>query len=86
MHCTRCEGTGYLNTDQIPEMAIPDFSAEEIGKWVAVQTEPHDVQVCDCCGDGDTAWYGTPGEHYTNNDPRGPNGPYAHNGGLCQCH
>lgn len=45
----------------------------------------HDVQVCDCCGDGDT-WYGTPGEHYSNDDPSGPNGPYAYNGGLCECH
>jgi len=25
--------------------------------------EGHDVQVCDCCGDGD-GWYGIPGEHY----------------------
>lgn len=47
--------------------------------------ESHDVQVCDCCGDGES-WYGVPGEHYGPDDPPGPNGPYAGNGGLCQCH
>ncbi len=45
----------------------------------------HDVQVCDCCGNGET-WYGTPGQHYTSDDPQGPDGPYVGNGGLCQCH
>jgi hypothetical protein len=45
----------------------------------------NDIEVCDCCGDGE-GWYGTPGEHYNQEDPRGPQGPYASNGGLCQCH
>lgn len=45
----------------------------------------HDVQVCDCCGDGES-WYGTPGEHYGPDDPPGPGGPYDYNGGLCECH
>jgi hypothetical protein len=41
--------------------------------------------VCDCCGDGE-GWYGEPGQHYTSDDPVGHNGPYAYNGGLCECH
>ncbi len=45
----------------------------------------HDVVRCDCCGDGEV-WYGFPGEHYNNEDPSGENGPYAYNGGLCECH
>lgn len=44
-----------------------------------------DASVCDCCGDG-VEWYGEPGEHYNVDDPRGTQGPYADNGGLCQCH
>jgi hypothetical protein len=44
----------------------------------------HDVQVCDCCGDG-RGWYGEPGRHYTNQDPPGRQGPYAYNGGWCEC-
>lgn len=51
--------------------------------WCLLQ---HDVQVCDCCGNGVDDWHGPPGEHYGPNDPKGPNGPYAGNGGLCQCH
>ena len=46
----------------------------------------HDVQVCDCCGNGDDAWHGVPGEHYGPDDPPGDRGPYAYNGGLCKCH
>ena len=45
----------------------------------------HEVQVCDCCGDGN-AWYGEPGKHYGVDDPMGKFGPYARNGGLCECH
>ncbi len=44
-----------------------------------------DAQICDCCGDGE-AWYGVPGEHYNSDDPKGLNGPYSNNGGLCRCH
>ena len=51
-------------------------------EWCILQ---HDVQVCDCCGDG-SEWYGTPGEHYGPDDPPGHNGPYKSNGGLCLCH
>lgn len=45
----------------------------------------HDIQVCDCCGDGDS-WYDIPGEHYNAEDPIGHRGPYAYNGGRCECH
>ena len=48
-------------------------------------TEQHDIVICDCCGDGD-AWHGQPGEHYGPDDQPGSQGPYADNGGLCQCH
>jgi hypothetical protein len=46
----------------------------------------HDVQVCDCCGNGIDAWHGEPGRHYTAADPDGKDGPYAYNGGLWECH
>jgi hypothetical protein len=46
--------------------------------------DDHDVTVCDCCGDGEE-WYGVHGEHYGPEDPPGPDGPYAYNGGLCEC-
>ena len=45
----------------------------------------HDVEVCDCCGDGES-WHGEPGEHYGPDDPPGNDGPYGYNGGLCECH
>ena len=45
----------------------------------------HDIQVCDCCGDGDS-WYDILGEHYNAEDPIGHRGPYAYNGGRCECH
>lgn len=84
--CTHCGGLGFLNVEQIPD--VMDWQAddwiESVQKWIATQTEPHDVCVCDCCGNGET-WYGTPGEHYGPDDPRGKRGPYAYNGGLCEC-
>lgn len=86
--CTRCESTGFLNLHQIPDGELVAMEAnlvELVPKWIAKQTEPHDVSVCDCCGDG-VSWYGTPGEHYGPEDPPGDRGPYRNNGGLCQCH
>lgn len=80
--CTRCESTGFLNTDQLPE-AEQGLDHEGILKWI-VGNSDHDVQVCDCCGDGD-GWHGVPGEHYNSLDPRGSSGPYDYNGGLCEC-
>jgi len=81
--CTRCGGTGFLNIDQI-EDPIDMTSEDAILKWIK-ENEDHDVQVCDCCGDGE-GWHDVPGEHYNNNDPPGPHGPYDYNGGYCECH
>jgi hypothetical protein len=86
--CTRCSGTGFINLHQIPEAeltAMNDDLASLVPKWIEKQTETHDRQICACCGDGE-GWYGTPGEHYGNEDPPGDWGPYGSNGGLCQCH
>ena len=89
LSCTRCENTGFLNLHQID----PDFYGEDVPnltdqdqilKWISTH-DNHDVQVCDCCGDGEN-WYGVPGEHYNEEDPIGHDGPYAYNGGLCECH
>lgn len=55
-------------------------------EWIKAQpTSTHEVEVCDCCGDGEKH-YGTPGEHYDDADPPGLLGPYAYNGGYCECH
>jgi len=86
--CTRCQGTGFLNLHQIPDDDLAYIGDDFIGgvlEWIDSQTESHDVIVCDCCGDGDE-WYGEPGEHYGPQDPSGDSGPYAYNGGLCECH
>ena len=53
--------------------------------WISSH-DNHDVQVCDCCGDGNNKWYGEPGSHYSDDDPAGNDGPYAYNGGFCECH
>ena len=89
IQCTRCGGTGFLNLFQIdPDiygMDVPDLSdGEAIEKWIKTH-DNHDVQICDCCGDGE-GWYGIPGEHYNQDDQAGRNGPYYYNGGLCKCH
>ena len=89
MVCTRCENTGFLNLDQIDSdiygQDVPDTSdGDAIRRWIASHDD-HDVQVCDCCGDGEI-WYGIPGEHYNEDDPIGEYGPYCYNGGLCECH
>jgi len=83
-HCTRCGGTGFLNVEQIPESAVDCGDSAAILLWVESHGD-HDVAVCDCCGDGEN-WHGIPGEHYNDDDPPGPGGPYAYNGGLCECH
>lgn len=83
MRCTRCEGTGFLNSFAVPQYVLAS------GYWYSLKwLETHDeteVTVCDCCGNGEE-WYGEAGEHYGQNDPVGKNGPYAYNGGLCECH
>ena len=87
--CTRCAGTGFLNFEQIdPDvfgMDVPDSgNIDAILKWIETHDD-HDVQVCDCCGNG-YEWYGVAGEHYNTEDPTGLRGPYAYNGGVCECH
>ena len=82
--CTRCEETGFLNADQLPDGMLDGDEMYEALYWISENLD-HDVSVCDCCGDGES-WYGTPGEHYGRNDPPGHCGPYAYNGGYCECH
>lgn len=79
--CTRCGGSGFLNLDQIEDSSYQQL--DSILRWIA-SNDNHDVQVCDCCGDGEY-WHGTHGEHYNSDDPRGDQGPYDYNGGLCEC-
>jgi hypothetical protein len=100
--CTRCDGTGFLNHDQFPaDLLTPDDRLSWLeSRNAAIERMDcschiappcarcellHDISVCDCCGDGEN-WHGTPGEHYTAADPMGGSGPYAYNGGLCECH
>jgi len=87
MTCTRCEGSGFLNLAQVPDEILKQYDEsgtfDIILSWIKQNTD-HDVQVCDCCGDGGN-WYGMPGEHYSGGDNRGSNGPYAYNGGLPEC-
>jgi len=84
-HCTRCDGTGFLNIDQVPNSIrkIFDASGEHfvVTAWMESRDD-HDVSVCDCCGNGE-AWYGEPGEHAASD--HGKDGPYAYNGGLPEC-
>ncbi len=83
MNCTRCDGTGFLNLHQIPDSELYYLdSPEAIAEWME-RNQDNDVQVCDCCGNGESH-YGTPGEH----DSRdyGQSGPYAYNGGLPECY
>lgn len=86
--CTRCQGSGFLNINQVDDETLKRF--DETGDhqividW-AQEHDDHDVGFCDCCGDGD-GWYDVAGEHYNSEDPAGKDGPYAYNGGLCKCH
>lgn len=61
LHCTRCDGTGFLNVEQIEDESIGYADPEAVLAWIESHDE-HDVSVCDCCGNGEE-WYGTPGEH-----------------------
>jgi len=83
--CTRCEGSGFLNAEQLPDdMDVFEVGHDAVLAWVNSDTD-HDVAVCDCCGDTES-WHGSPGEHYGSDDPPGNDGPYAYNGGLSECH
>ncbi len=87
MICNPCEGTGFKNLDQVDEETIKRWETTGDNQimldWIK-QHPDYDVCVCDCCGNGES-WYGTPGEHYHAEDPRGKDGPYAYNGGLAEC-
>jgi len=91
MNCTRCEGTGFLNLEQVPDSVRIPFdltgnhdlildwiagrASYEAGCYCSAISRPpctwcedqHDVQVCDCCGDG-YDWHGVPGEHSEGGD------------------
>lgn len=88
MICTRCGGSGFLNIEQVDDATLKRFDETVdhavILTWIAENSD-HDVSICDCCGDTE-GWYGVPGEHYNTTDQPGPSGPYAYNGGLCECH
>jgi len=90
MTCTRCDNTGFLNVDQIPEADLKEIQDDPEGMKVGFDKWKEnnlfsDAQICDCCGDGEN-WYGEPGEHYkTPEDQPGMGGPYAYNGGLPEC-
>ena len=87
--CTRCQGTGFLNIDQLDDKTLNNFDNdghEVVLEWLKNNDDnDHDVQVCDCCGDGEN-WHGEIGCHYVGGDLIGEAGPYAYNGGLCECH
>jgi hypothetical protein len=83
MICNRCKGTGFLNIEQAP-IEVQDKGPDAVLLWMKNEREPHDVQVCGCCGDSEY-WYGEAGQHYNLEDPRGKDGPYAYNGGLAEC-
>ena len=57
MNCTRCDGTGFLNIEQMGEMGIEwaeshiDFCAA-VMEWIRFNPGT-DVSICDCCGDGE---------------------------------
>jgi len=85
MNCTRCEGTGFLNLDQVEDYFLKKFDdtgeEEIILNWIKANDE-HDVQICDCCGDNETGWHGVRGEHFNGEENQGV---YDYNGGLPEC-
>lgn len=92
IQCTRCDGSGFINLEQLDDGLIqqyenaPDPIDYMLDLIERVCEHPdYEVSVCDCCGDGEE-WYGAPGWHYGDDDPKGADGPYAYNGGLCECH
>jgi hypothetical protein len=73
MICTRCDGTGFLNLQQVDEATLLTFDATGdhtiILRWIAENTT--DCSVCDCCGDGEE-WYDELGRHNVNDNPYEP--------------
>jgi hypothetical protein len=83
--CTRCQGTGFLNLDHVDQAVVKALDEtvdhEPILRWIRDQVATSDVQICDCCGDGDL-WHGERGEHWNGEGAS----VYAYNGGLPECH
>lgn len=96
MNCTRCQSTGFLNLEQVPDEILTAFNktgdVDLVLSWIidtasrrdregcACHINPpcsicvecvHDVQVCDCCGDGES-WHGQPGAHNNWHDGKEP--------------
>ena len=63
MICTPCQGTGFLNIEQVP-VGIDLSNPTVVLGWM-LANKGHDVRICDCCGDGE-GWYHNPGEHASN--------------------
>ena len=74
-----------MNIHQLPKSILESWDINTIQHWIKFNPESHNVQICDCCGNGEV-WYGEPGEHFQDGDHGGPNGPYAYNGGLPECY
>lgn len=83
--CTVCDGTGFVNWPD--DLDFSQMDNEQILQWIFDNEDEQfsDFKVCNCCGNGEDFWYGVPGEHYNTEDPIGKYGPYAYNGGLCEC-
>ena len=53
MTCTRCDGTGFLNSEQFP-MDVLDAGFDTMLAWTKIDVgQASDVAICDCCGDGE---------------------------------
>lgn len=78
MNCSRCDGTGFLNSEQITE-EMWDKGLYHILDFIS--SKEADISICDCCGDGHGG-YGDPGGHYRGENPKEA---YAYNGGLPEC-
>jgi len=88
VNCNRCKTTGFLNLEQLDDVdpllvaAVLEAPAHRVALWIQAGASRTDVQVCDCCGNGEE-WYGERGEHEKSDF--GLAGPYAYNGGLPEC-
>jgi len=68
MNCTRCDATGFINTEYLP-IGWEDWELEDVVLYIDAHLEC-DAGICDCCGDGE-CWYGTPGLHTSTDSRRG---------------
>ena len=61
--CTRCGGTGFLNTHQLPA-GVNEQDKQAVLDWIDLTpSSEHDVSVCDCCGNGELWNVREPGHH-----------------------